>query len=79
MGTFLFETFWGAEQKLSHWGHFFLRHFGDKVSDDLRSEQAMMSEDEKMQRLADLREKAILEEKTIENMGYKKGKEERIA
>ena len=40
---------------------------------------AMMSEDEKMQRLADLREKAILEEKTIENMGYRKGKEERIS
>ena len=34
---------------------------------------AVMSEDEKMQRLAYLREKAILEEKTIENMGYEKG------
>ena len=40
---------------------------------------AMMSEDEKMQRLAELREKAILDERSVRNTSYKKGKEERIS
>ncbi len=35
-----------------------------------------MSEDEKMQRLADLRWKAIMDEKAIKSLGFKEGKEE---
>ena len=38
----------------------------------------VMSEDERVQKLAELREKAIMDEKAIERFGRKAGKEEGI-
>ena len=75
----------GQEEKLKEWLYFLENPESKEVLSYMKNNENMkeakekletLSEDERIRRLAELREKAILDEKEIEYTGYCKGKAE---
>ena len=72
-------------KELVKWIYFLEEPDGERVKEYMKSDSGIkeakgkletMSEDERMQILADLRLKAIMDEKAVRRLGYKEGKEE---
>ena len=77
----------GQDAKLKEWLYFLENPESKEVLSYMENNESMkeakekletMSEDERIRKLAELREKAILDEREIEYTGYCKGKEEGI-
>ena len=74
-----------SEEELVKWLNFIEEPESEKVVQYMKENEGIkeakeklevMSEDERIQRLAELREKAIMDEKAIERFGIKKGIEQ---